>query len=70
MATLAVVKIDNTAAFGFLDQPCEVTYPGVQDLSLVSPLGPGVYCALGSFLVTGNLTLTGSGVWISNLRQR
>ncbi len=60
----AAAQIDNTAAFGFLDQPCEVTYPGVQDLSLVSPLGPGVYCALGSFLVTGNLTLTGSGVWI------
>ncbi len=46
-----------------IDQPCTTTYAGVQDLTLVSPLGPGVYCA-GAFLLTGNLTLSGSGVWI------
>jgi hypothetical protein len=63
-AHAAAAQVDNTATFGFLDQPCDVTYPGVQDLSLVSPLGPGVYCALGSFALTKNLTLTGSGVWI------
>ncbi|MCX6027858.1 MAG: ice-binding family protein [Chloroflexi bacterium] len=63
-AHAAAAQAENTAAFGFLDQPCDVTYPAVQDLTLVSPLGPGVYCALDSFLLTGNLTLTGSGVWI------
>jgi hypothetical protein len=62
-AHAAAAQADNTAAFGFLDQGCDVTYPGVQDLTLVSPLGPGIYCA-DAFLLTGNLTLTGSGVWI------
>ena len=46
-----------------IDQPCTTTYAGVQDLTLVSPLGPGVYCA-DAFLLTGNLTLSGTGVWI------
>ena len=62
-AHAAAAQADNTAAFGVLDQSCDVTYPGVQDLTLVSPLVPGVYCAT-SFMLTGNLTLTGSGVWI------
>jgi cell division septation protein DedD len=62
-AHAAAAQADNTAAFGFLDQGCDVTYPGVQDLTLVSPLGPGTYCA-DAFLLTGNLTLSGSGVWI------
>ena len=44
-------------------EPCTTTYPGVQNLTLVSPLPPGVYCA-DAFLLTGNLTLSGSGVWI------
>lgn len=56
-------QIDNTAAFGYLDQDCTTTYAGVQDLTLVTPLGPGVYCA-DAFILTGNLTLIGSGVWI------
>lgn len=58
-----LAQIDNTAAFTTLDQPCTQTYAGVQDLTLVSPLVPGVYCA-DAFLLTGNLTLSGSGVWI------
>jgi type VI secretion system secreted protein VgrG len=62
-AGAAAAQADNTAAFAFLDQGCDVTYPGVQDLTLVSPLGPGTYCA-DAFLLTGNLTLSGSGVWI------
>ncbi len=62
-AVAAAAQADNTAAFGFLDQPCTTTYAGVQDLTTVSPLGPGVYCA-NAFLLTGNLTLSGSGVWI------
>ncbi|OGO41894.1 MAG: hypothetical protein A2W36_01855 [Chloroflexi bacterium RBG_16_58_14] len=62
-AEAAAAQADNTAAFAFLNQGCDVTYPGVQDLTLVSPLGPGTYCA-DAFLLTGNLTLSGSGVWI------
>lgn len=55
---------DMTGAFTFLDQGCDTTYAGVQELSLVSPLGPGTYCA-DAFTLTGNLTLTGTeGVWI------
>ena len=60
----AAAQADNIVAFGFLDQPCDVTYGGVQDLTLVSPLVPGVYCAT-AFTLSGNLTLTGtSGPWI------
>ncbi len=62
-AHAAAAQADNTVAFGFLDQPCDVTYVGVQDLALVSPLVPGVYCAT-AFTLSANLVLTGSGVWI------
>ncbi len=62
-ANAADAQIANAAAFTYLDQGCDITYPGVQDLTLVSPLGPGTYCA-DAFVLTGNLTLSGSGVWI------
>jgi hypothetical protein len=62
-ADAAAAQADATAAFTFLDQSCDTTYPGVQDLTLVSPLGPGIYCA-DAFILSGNLTLSGSGVWI------
>jgi hypothetical protein len=62
-ANAASAQVDSTAAFTFLDQSCDTTYPGVQNLTLVSPLGPGTYCAT-AFTLTGNLTLSGSGVWI------
>jgi hypothetical protein len=62
-AEAAAAQVDATAAFTFLDQGCDTTYAGVQDLTLVSPLVPGTYCA-DAFLLTGNLTLSGSGVWI------
>jgi Ice-binding-like len=62
-AEAAAAQADATAAFAFLDQGCDTTYAGVQDLTLVSPLGPGTYCA-DAFILTGNLTLSGSGVWI------
>jgi len=62
-ANAAAAQAANTAAFAFIDQGCSTTYAGVQDLTLVSPLVPGVYCA-DAFLLTGNLTLSGSGVWI------
>lgn len=63
-ASAALAQADNTAAFTFIDQGCDVTYGGVQDLTLVSPLVAGTYCSTGSFILTGNLTLTGTGVWI------
>jgi hypothetical protein len=62
-AEAAAAQADATAAFTFLDQGCDTTYAGVQDLTLVSPLVPGTYCA-DAFILTGNLTLSGSGVWI------
>jgi hypothetical protein len=62
-AHAAAAQAAATAAFTFLDQGCDTTYAGVQDLTLVSPLGPGTYCA-DAFILTGNLTLSGSGVWI------
>jgi hypothetical protein len=62
-ANAAAAQADATAAFTFLDQPCDTTYPAVQDLTLVSPLPPGTYCAP-AFTLSGNLTLSGSGVWI------
>src|SRR5450756_636374 len=46
-----------------INQTCTITYPGVKDLTLVSPLVPGVYCA-DAFILTGNLNLSGSGDWI------
>jgi len=61
----ALAQAADTDAFGVLDQNCTTDYGGgTQDLTLVSPLGPGVYCA-GAFGLSGNLTLKGSsGVWI------
>ena len=65
-ANAGLAQAADTAAFGYLDQKCKTTYAGVQDLSLVSPLGPGVYCA-DAFILTKNLILLGGGpsdVWI------
>src|ERR1035437_2982348 len=56
-------QADSLATFGTLDQTCDHSY-GEQDLTLLSPLAPGVYCSTSSFTLSGNLTLTGSGVWI------
>ncbi|KKT49829.1 MAG: hypothetical protein UW41_C0002G0105 [Candidatus Collierbacteria bacterium GW2011_GWC2_44_18] len=57
-------QADNLTTFGALNQGCDYSYPSGQDLTLISPLDPGVYCSAGSFLLTGNLTLNGSGVFI------
>lgn len=62
-ASAIAAQADALTAFGTLDQTCNYTY-GAQDLTLLSPLGPGVYCSTSSFSLSGNLTLTGSGVWI------
>lgn len=54
----------NTAAFGFIDQGCDITYAGIKDL-VGENLVPGVYCA-GAFELSGTLTLNGvvGDVWI------
>ena len=63
-ASAIAAQADNVATFTALDQTCDFSYPDGQDLTLLSPLTPGTYCSAGSFLLTGNLTLTGTGVWI------
>ena len=63
-ASAIAAQADSLVAFGNLDQPCDSSYADGQDLTLLSPLVPGVYCSAGSFLLTGNLTLSGSGVYI------
>jgi len=63
-ASAIAAQADNLVVFGNLDQPCDHSYADGQDLTLLSPLVPGVYCSAGSFLLTGNLTLSGSGVYI------
>jgi hypothetical protein len=62
-ASAIAAQADALTAFGTLDQTCDHSY-GAQDLTLLSPLAPGVYCSTSSFSLSGNLTLTGSGVWI------
>jgi len=42
---------------------CDRNSAFVDDLSLLSPLGPGIYCA-DAFILTGDLVLSGSGIWI------
>jgi hypothetical protein len=61
-ANAAAAQADNTAAFGFIDQGCDVTFAGTHDL-VGANLVPGVYCA-DAFALSGTLTLSGSGVWI------
>jgi hypothetical protein len=63
-ASAIAAQADNLATFDALDQGCDHSYPSGQDLTLLSPIVSGVYCSAGSFLLTGNLTLSGSGVWI------
>jgi hypothetical protein len=64
-AHAALAQAASTAAYNNLLQTCDHRYgPGDQDLTLLSPLGPGVYCADSSFSLSGTLRLSGSGVWI------
>lgn len=58
-------QADNLVVYGALDQPCDQTF-GAVELATQFPEGvpPGVYCSTSSFSLDGNLTLTGSGVWI------
>lgn len=64
-ASAIAAQADTVSVFSDLDQGCTNSYSDNQDLTLLSPLVPGVYCSAGSFRLTGNLTLSGSsGVWI------
>lgn len=63
-ASAIAAQSDTLSVFGALDQTCDYTY-GAQDLTLISPLVPGVYCSTSSFSLSGALTLSGTtGVWI------
>ena len=64
-ASAIAAQADNLTAFGTLNQTCDQTF-GAVDLTTTFPDGvePGVYCSTSSFSLTGDLTLTGSGVWI------
>lgn len=63
-ASAIAAQASTVVLFGDLDQTCTANYADNQDLTLLSPLPPGVYCSAGSFRLTGNLSLSGSGVWI------
>ena len=64
-ASAIAAQADALTAFDTLDQTCDQTF-GAVDLTTTFPagVGPGVYCSTSSFSLSGNLTLTGSGVWI------
>lgn len=56
-----VVAYDRLAATD--NAPCDRNVAGVDNLSLLSPLGPGIYCAT-AFIIPTNLVLSGTGIWI------
>ncbi|MEX2031028.1 MAG: ice-binding family protein [Anaerolineales bacterium] len=56
-----VVAYDRLAATD--NASCDRDVAGVDNLSLLSPLGPGVYCAT-AFIIPTDLVLSGSGIWI------
>jgi LPXTG-motif cell wall-anchored protein len=60
-----IMNVWSTGGATGIDQPCTTDWSGtgVKDLTTVSPLPAGVYCA-DAIILTGNLTLTGTGVWI------
>lgn len=64
-ASAIAAQADNLAAFGTLDQACDQSF-GAVDLTTTFPggVGPGTYCSTSGFTLSGNLNLTGSGVWI------
>jgi len=64
-ASAIAAQAENLATFTALDQTCDQTF-GAVDLTATFPsgVGPGVYCSTSSFTLSGNLNLTGSGVWI------
>ena len=70
-ASAIAAQADNLTAFGSLDAGANAdanciggVLPTGTDLTTLSPLVAGLYCSAGSFILTGNLTFTGSGVWV------
>ncbi len=64
-ASAIAAQAEALATYSLLNQTCDQTF-GAVDLTATFPsgVGPGVYCSTSSFTLTGNLNLTGSGVWI------
>ena len=64
-ASAIAAQAEALSTFSTLDQTCDQSF-GAVDLTATFPsgVGPGVYCSTSSFTLTGNLNLTGSGVWI------
>lgn len=64
-ASAIAAQAENLSVFGTLDQTCDQSF-GAVDLTATFPsgVGPGVYCSTSSFSLSGNLNLTGAGVWI------
>lgn len=70
--TADTAMLANTAAFtslGTLNPDADCiggVLPSATDLTAAFPAGiaPGTYCSAGSFLLTGNLNLTGTGVYV------
>lgn len=75
-ASAIAAQADNLAAFGALDADANSDASCLNPLNLPAGIGnsapdatdlaglslpPGLYCSLGSFLLTGNLNLTGGG---------
>src|SRR6185369_17304711 len=64
-ASAIAAQAEALATYSTLNQTCDQTF-GAVDLTATFPsgVGPGVYCSTSSFSLSGNLNLTGSGVWI------
>lgn len=63
-AVAQIAQSDLTAAYNdAAGRPCGTTLTG-SDLGSVGTLGPGVYCFATSAQLTGNLPLSGAGVYI------
>ncbi len=64
-ASAIAAQSEDVTTFGALNQPCDQSF-GAVDLTTTFPsgVGPGVYCSTSSFSLSGNLHLTGAGVWI------
>lgn len=75
-ASAIAAQAENLVIFGALDAGANADanciggiLPSGTDLATLSPLGPGLYCSGGSFLLTDavvgdDLVLTGAGPWI------
>lgn len=64
-ANAIAAQAENLTLFADLNQACDLSF-GAVDLTAAFPSGaaPGVYCSTSSFSLSGNLNLTGDGVWI------